>query len=305
MNLSVFIEPQQGASYEDQLGAARAAEDAGFLGFFRSDHYMAFMGDGLPGPTDAWVTLAALARETKRVRLGTMVTPVTFRYPGALAISVAQVDAMSGGRVELGLGSGWFDGEHHAHAIPFPPTATRFEMLEEQLEILTGMWATKQGDKFSYKGSHYEVTDCPGLPKPAQDPLPIILGGAGKKKTPALAARFAAEFNVPFHPLDAATEQFERVRAACESVGRDPNTMRLSVALTICCGRDDAEVTRRAEAIGRPKDRIDVAGTPAEVVDRLGAFAAAGAERAYLQVLDLADLDHISLLGAEVLPQVA
>jgi F420-dependent oxidoreductase-like protein len=305
MELSVFIEPQQGASYEQQLAVARAAEAGGFRSFFRSDHLMAFAGDGLPGPTDSWVTLGALARETSRIRLGTMVTSVTFRHPGILAIEVAQVDAMSGGRVELGLGAGWFDGEHLAHAVPFPPLGERFQRLEEQLAILTGMWATAAGQRFNHHGAHYDVVDSPGLPKPAQQPRPpIIIGGAGSRRTPRLAATYADEFNLPFHPLAAGRAAFQRVKDACVAGGRDPDSMVYSAALTVCCGRDDAEIARRAARIGRPVDQIDVPGTPGQVTERLAAWAALGASRVHLQVLDLDDLDHIALIAAEVLPHV-
>jgi F420-dependent oxidoreductase-like protein len=306
MQLRVFIEPQQGASYEQQLAVAQTTEESGFDAFFRSDHIMAFgQTDGLPGPTDSWITLAGLARETSRIRLGTMVTAVTFRHPGILAIEVAQVDQMSGGRVELGIGAAWNDTEHAAYGVPFGSFADRFELLEDTLEALTGMWTTPAGERYSYKGKRLTMQDSPALPKPAQHPHPpIILGGAGKTKTPRLAARFAAEFNTPFHSLDAASAQFDRVREACTAVGRDPATVIFSSALTVCCGRDDAEIARRAEAIGRPVDRIDLAGTPEQIAAKLKEFEAAGASRAYLQVLDLDDLDHIRLIGAEVAPLV-
>ena len=306
MDLRIFTEPQQGASYDDLLRVARATEEHGFDAFFRSDHYLR-MGPGspLPGPTDAWITLAGLARETTRIRLGTLVSPITFRLPGPLAISVAQVDAMSGGRVELGIGTGWFDQEHTAYGIPFPTLGERMDRLEEQLEIITGLWEAGEEETFSYAGRDYEVIDSPALPKPAQRPRPpIILGGAGPKRTPMLAARFADEFNAPFHALDAARAQFERVHAACEAIDRDPSSIRLSAALTVCCGVDEAEVERRAAANGRPVDRIDLAGTPDRIAARLGEFAEAGATRAYLQVLDLIDLDHLELIGDEVLPAV-
>jgi F420-dependent oxidoreductase-like protein len=304
MLLRIFTEPQQGASYDQLLAVARVTEEAGFDAFFRSDHYLVMGGgDGLPGPTDSWVTLAGLARETSRIRLGTLVTSVTFRHAGVLAISVAQVDQMSGGRVELGIGTGWYDQEHTAYGIPFGTFADRFELLEETLDVLTGMWSTPAGSPYSYKGNRLVLTDSPALPKPVQQPRPpIILGGAGHTKTPRLAARFADEFNTPFHSLDAARAQFGRVRAACEAAGRDPSSMVLSAALTVCVGRDQAEVERRAAAIGRPVDRIDLAGTPEQVAEKLRAFAEAGAARAYLQVLDLADLDHVRLIGAEVAP---
>lgn len=310
VTLRIFTEPQQGASYSDQLAVAKETETLGFDAFFRSDHYLR-MGDGsgLPGPTDAWVTLAGLARETERIQLGTLVTAGTFRLPGPLAISVAQVDQMSAGRVELGLGTGWFDDEHTAYGIPFPSLAERFDRLEEQLEIVTGLWATAEADTFSFDGKHYQVVDSPGLPKPAQSPRPpVILGGWGGSRTPQLAARFADEFNVPFPPLDGFGSQKDKVTAACEAAGRDPSTMIWSAALVVCCGADEDEYRRRAEAIGRePQELRDngLAGTVDEVVDRLGAFAEAGAERIYLQVLDMADLDHLRLIAAEVAPTVA
>ncbi len=306
--LRIFTEPQQGASYDDLLAVAQEAEHLGFEAFFRSDHYMAIGGDGLPGPTDAWVTLGALARETSTIRLGTLVTPITFRLPGPLAITVAQVDAMSGGRVTLGLGTGWYDGEHDAYGIPFPPTRERFDRLEEQLEVVTGLWATPAGSTFDYNGTHYQLTGSPALPKPVQSPRPpIMLGGGGKKRTPALAARFADEFNFPFASVADSAAQFDVVRAACEAEGRDPATMTFSVAQVLCVGSDEAEVARRAEAIGQPADQLRAAalgGTVAEVVDKVGAFVEAGAERIYLQALDLHDLDHLRLVAAEVAPAV-
>jgi alkanesulfonate monooxygenase len=309
MQLRIFTEPQQGATYDQLLAVARATEDGGFDGFFRSDHYMAIWGEGLPGPTDAWVMFAGLARETTRIRLGTLVTPVTFRHPGALAISVAQVDAMSGGRVELGLGTGWYEAEHAAYGIPFPPFGERFERLEEQVDILLGLWQTPVGRRFNHTGRHYTLTDSPALPKPVQSPHPpLIIGGMGPRRTPDLAARSADEFNVPpFTATDRALEQIQRVREACGRIGRDPGTLRYSASLTVCCGRDDPEVARRAAAIGQDLSALStsgLAGTPEQIVDRLGVYAQAGASRNYLQVLDLGDLAHIELLAAEVLPRV-
>ena len=309
MRLRIFVEPQMGATYDQQLAVATTAEVEGFDAFFRSDHYLHMGGDPGPGPTDAWITLAGLARDTNTIRLGTLVTPVTFRLPGPLAISVAQVDAMSGGRVELGLGAGWFEAEHKAYAIPFPATGERFALLEEQLEIITGLWTTPRGETFDFAGAHYEIVNSPALPKPAQSPRPpIVIGGAGAKRTPRLAARFADEFNTPFFPRpDLARGAYDRVRAACERAGRDPGSVKFSAALAVCCGKDDAELSRRSANIGRPLDRLragGVAGTPTEVVDRLRAYADAGAEAAYLQVLDLDDLDHIRLIAAEVLPHL-
>ncbi|HEX9994898.1 MAG TPA: LLM class F420-dependent oxidoreductase [Acidimicrobiales bacterium] len=309
MDLRVFTEPQQGASYDELLAVALAAEDAGFDAFFRSDHYLRMgQGDGLPGPTDAWVTLAGLARDTRRVRLGTLVTSATFRHPGPLAIAVAQVDAMSGGRVELGLGAGWFDDEHTAYGIPFPPLGERFERLEEQLAIVTGLWSTPEGERFSFDGRHHRLDGSPALPKPVQRPRPpVIVGGGGPRRTPRLAARFADEFNLPFGSLDDFAAARRRVGEACEAIDRDPATMRWSAALAVCCGADEGEVERRAATIGREPAELRehaVAGTPDECRATLGRWAEAGADRLYLQVLDVRDLDHVALLGAELVGRV-
>jgi F420-dependent oxidoreductase-like protein len=308
MDLRIFTEPQLGASYDQQLRLARASEDAGFDAYFRSDHLLTFEGRGLPGPTDTWTTLAGLSRETSRIRLGTLVTSATFRHPGMLALSVTQVDVMSGGRVELGLGAGWFDREHEAFGVPFPPTKERFERLEEQLEILTRFWTTPDGENFDWNGRHYQLASNPALPRPAQDPHPpIIVGGIGAKTTPRLAARFAAEFNVPFAPLDDVREINARVDEACSEIGRDPKTLRRSVALTVCCGRDDAELERRARATGRPLNQLrdQLAGTPDQLVERLGKIGELGLTRVYLQTLDMDDLDQVELIADRVLPQVA
>jgi F420-dependent oxidoreductase-like protein len=310
MDFRVFVEPQQGATYADQLAVARAAEGLGYSAFFRSDHYLAMSGDGLPGPTDSWVTLAGIARETSTIRLGTMVTSATFRYPGPLAISVAQVDAMSDGRVELGIGAGWFEAEHLAYAIPFPPLGERFDRLTEQLRIITGLWTTPVGEKFDFSGSHYTVADSPALPKPVQAPHPpIIIGGVGAKRTPALAAAFADEFNVSFVPLDTVRAQYERVGAALTDAGRSPDSLTYSAAFVLCAGRDDAETARRATAIGREVDELrsssPLVGTPAEIVDKLGPFAQIGVQRVYLQLLDMSDLAHLELVATEVVPQLS
>lgn len=308
MKLRIFTEPQQGADYRTLRAVALAAEELGFDAFFRSDHYLAISGSGLPGPTDSWVTLGAMAVETSRIRLGTLVTAATFRLPGPLAIAVAQIDQMSGGRVELGIGTGWFEREHIAYGIPFPPLGERFGRLEEQLAIITGLWATAEGETFSFDGTYYRLTDSPALPKPAQRPRPpVILGGAGARRTPRLAARFADEYNVPFHTVRDSAAAFARVREACEAAGRSPGSMTYSVAQTVCCGKDEAQFRRRAAAIGREPDAMratGVAGTPGEVAAKIAEFAGLGAERVYLQVLDLHDPDHLALIASDVLPQV-
>jgi F420-dependent oxidoreductase-like protein len=304
--LRIFTEPQQGATYEQILGVAQTAEALGFDAFFRSDHYQR-IGEGAPGPgsTDAWLTLAAIGRETSRIRLGTLVTPVTFRFPGPLAIQVAQADAMSGGRVELGLGAGWYDGEHAAYGIPFPPTTDRFAMLEEQLEIVTGLWATPPGETYSFAGRHHSIVDSPALPKPVQRPRPpIILGGWGTKRTPRLAARFADEFNLPFAPSSYFREGCDHVRAACERINRDPSTMRFSVAVVVCVGRNAQEIERRRLINGGDPNQESAKGTPTEVVDYLREFEKLGAETVYLQYHTLDDPDHLHLIAEEVLPHV-
>ncbi|GAA2341868.1 LLM class F420-dependent oxidoreductase [Streptomyces cuspidosporus] len=306
MDLRIFTEPQQGASYDTLLSVAKATEDLGFDAFFRSDHYLS-MGDadGLPGPTDAWITLAGIARETRRIRLGTLMTAATFRLPGVLAIQVAQVDQMSGGRVELGLGAGWYEEEHRAYGIPFP--AEKFARLEEQLAIVTGLWRTPVGETFGYEGTYYQLADSPALPKPAQQRVPVLIGGHGKTRTPRLAGQYADEFNMPFASAEDSERQFERVRAAAEAAGRKGDDLVYSNALVVCVGKDDAEVARRADAIGRQVDELKengLAGSPAEVVDKIGRYAQAGSSRIYLQILDLDDLDHLELISSQVQAQL-
>lgn len=309
MDFRVFVEPQQGATYDDQLAVARAAESLGFSAFFRSDHYVAMNAGGLPGPTDSWVTLAGIARETSTIRLGTLVTSATFRYPGPLAIAVAEVDAMSGGRVEFGIGAGWFEAEHRAYGIPFPGLGERFDRLAEQLDIITGLWGTPTGETFDYTGVHYTVADSPALPKPVQRPHPpIVIGGGGPNRTPALAARFAAEFNLAFPALDFVPVQYARVRAALERAGRPADDIVYSAAFAVCAGSGEPELNRRADAIGRDLDELransPLVGTPDEIANRLGVFAEAGVQRVYLQLLDMSDLDHLSLFAAEVMPRL-
>ena len=309
MRLRIFTEPQQGATYDQLLGVAATAEETGFDAFFRSDHYLR-MGKGDPGagPSDAWTTLAGLARDTTTIRLGTLVSSMTFRYPGVLAIQVANVDAMSDGRVELGLGTGWFQQEHQAYGIEFPPLKERFNRLEEQLEIVRGLWTTPVGETYDFAGTHYQLTRSPALPKPVQRPHPpIIVGGGGPRRTPHLAATYGSEFNLAFQSPEAAARAFGRVRQACERVGRDPKELAYSAAVVVCCGVDKADVARRAANIGREPDELrtnGAAGTPDDVVAKLERYAEAGADRVYLQVLDVDDLDHVRLLGREVLPRL-
>lgn len=305
MEYCLFTEPQQGFTYDDQLAFAQSAERHGLDGFFRSDHYLRMgEGDPRPGPTDAWTTLAGLARETSRIRLGTLVSSVTYRVPSILAIQVAQVDAMSGGRAELGLGTGWFEREHAAYGIPFP--AKRFDLLEEQLQVVTGLWQTPDAETFSFAGAHYSLDDAPALPKPEQERVPVIVGGGGPKRTPALAARYATEFNIGFVAEDVVAEKFAVVRAGCEAIDRDPATLKLSVALPTIVGQDDAEISRRAEAIGQTREQFDnganLIGTPAQIAEKVHRLRELGAQRVYFQLMDLRDVGHADLVGAEVLP---
>ncbi|MGW2862427.1 LLM class F420-dependent oxidoreductase [Streptomyces sp. NPDC001205] len=306
MDLRIFTEPQQGAGYDTLLTVAKATEDLGFDAFFRSDHYLRMgSADGLPGPTDAWITLAGLARETRRIRLGTLMTAGTFRLPGVLAIQVAQVDQMSGGRVELGLGAGWFEDEHKAYGIPFPKE--KFARLEEQLAIVTGLWATEVGQTFDYHGTYYQLSDSPALPKPAQAKVPVLIGGHGATRTPRLAAQYADEFNIPFASIKDSERQFTRVKAAAEAAGRRADDLVYSNALVVCVGKGDAQVARRAAAIGREVEELKangLAGSPAEVVEKIGKYEATGSSRIYLQLLDLDDLDHLELISSQVLPQL-
>jgi len=309
MKLRIFTEPQQGALYKDLLAVAQHAEKLGFDGFFRSDHYVR-MGDqasGLPGPSDAWITLAGIARETSTIRLGTLVNSSTFRYPGVLAISIANVDDMSNGRVELGLGAGWYNDEHTSYGIPFPALGERFDRLEEQLAIVTGLWETPIDETFSFDGEHFQLINSPALPKPVQSPVPIIIGGGGPKRTPALAARYASEFNLPFSSQEAFVQQCDRVKAACDDIGRDPNSLVYSTALIVCVGKTDADIKRRAAFLGREVDELKlngVCGTPAEAIEKLQSWKAVGAERTYLQVLDLNDFDQLDLIASEVMPAI-
>jgi F420-dependent oxidoreductase-like protein len=306
MRVSLFTEPHRGATYDDQLRLARHAEDGGFEGFLRADHYQSMGADpGLPGPTDAWLTLAGLARETSRLRLGTLVSSATFRLPGPLAIMVAQVDAMSGGRVELGLGAGWLQREHTSYGIPFPPLGERFDRLAEQLAIITGLWSTPDGAQFSYEGKHYRLIDSPALPKPVQRPgPPIIVGGRGAKRTPELAGRFADEFNMPFKTVAETAAAFDRVRAASQRYGR---SVTLSAGIVVALGRTDEEAQRRAAPLHVPSalpPEDPVVGSPDALVQRIGEFAAIGATRVHLRVIDMSDLEHVELIASRVLPQV-
>jgi len=305
MAFRIFTEPQQGASYEQLLTVARTGEECGYDAFFRSDHYLKMGGgSGLPAYTDAWTTLAGLARDTRRVRLGTLVTPVTFRPVGTFPVVVAEVDQMSGGRVDVGLGAGWYQDEHDAYGLPFPPLGRRYDLLEDQLAILHGVWSAEPGGTFEYEGLTCNVRLQADSLRGAHRPHPpIVIGGRGGPRNSRLAAAYADEFNIAFVPAPFMKEAHDAVRRACDASGRDPGTVVWSVGLVVCCGRTEAEVARRAAAIGREVDELrdnGLAGSPAEVLEKLGTYAAAGAERFYLQVLDISDLDHLRLIADEV-----
>jgi F420-dependent oxidoreductase-like protein len=304
MRMRVLLEPHHGATYAQILALARATEEAGFDAFFRSDHYLGIDPDDTGyRPTDSWTTLAGLAVQTERVRLGTLMTASTYRRPGPLAIAVATVDAMSGGRVELGIGAAWYEREHRFFGIPFPPLGERFDRLAEQLDVITGLWGTAPGQTFSYHGKHYQLTDCASIPRPAE-PIPVIIGGAGPKRTPALAARFAAEFNSGMS--DGLAERFANFRRICAESGRDPAGVRLSTTLPVCCGTTRAEAARRAAALGEDglrMLRMGITGDPGDIAGRLADLAAAGADTVYFHLYDVTDTDHVRLLGSEVLPR--
>ena len=215
---------------------------------------------------------------------------------------------MSAGRIELGLGAGWYEQEHAAYGIPFPALRDRFDILEEQLEIITGLWATEIGDHYNFQGRHYSLINSPALPKPLQkNGPPIIIGGGGQRRTPRLAAAYADEFNLPFRSIETFKKQKDRVAKACETLGRDPSELTYSAALVACVGSTEAEISARAEAIGRDVKELrenGLAGTPAEALETLQKWHDAGAERMYLQVLNLEDLDHIGQMGQEFIGQL-
>jgi F420-dependent oxidoreductase-like protein len=303
--LRVLMEPRNGATYAEILDLARATEIAGFDAFFRSDHLLGGNPDNPEyKPTDCWTTLGGLARDTSRVRLGALMTASTFRLPGLLATIVASVDDMSGGRAELGIGAAWYTREHAAFGLPFPSVGERFDRLEEQLEIITGLWNSAPDRSFSFGGRHYQVEDNRTPPRVIQQPHPpIIVGGGGPRRTPALAARFAAEFNAAYGGDP--QERFERFGRACEAIGRDPASARLSAVLPVAIGVTPADLERRAEIVASPMLRdAAVIGPPALLTDRIAALAKAGADTVYLHIFDIHDLDHIALIGAEVLPQL-
>ncbi len=313
MRLRVLLEPRYGATYDQILALARATEEAGFDAFFRSDHYLGIEpNEPALRPTDSWTTLAGLAIQTSRVTLGTLMTAGTFRYPAQLAIEVATVDAMSGGRVELGIGTGWYEREHQAFGIPFPATGERFDRLEEALSVITGLWSTPPGASFSFAGKHFRLEECRNFPATAHDLAAgpgarrgprIIIGGGGPRRTPALAARFADEFNTGLGLGAGLPERFAYFRRVVAEHGRDPAAIRLSTTLPVCCAATAAEAERRKEFLGEAGARLlsaGVVGVPGDVLDRLEQLAQAGIDTVYFHIYDVDYLDQVRLLGQEV-----
>src|SRR6202042_1227007 len=302
MRLRILLEPHHGATYAQILALAEAAEAGRVDAVFRLVHYLGIDADDTTyQPTDSWTTLAGLAVQTERVRLGTLVNASTFRLPGQLAVEVATVAQMSGGRAELGIGAAWYQREHEYFGIPFPGLGERFDRLEEQLAILTGLWNTKPGERFSFDGKHYQLTDCASIPRPVERPK-IIVGGAGAKRTPTLAARYADEFNGALG-LDL-RERYANFKRVCEEVaGRDPADIRMSATVPVCIGSDAPDLEGRKESLGEPGARLLAAGVTGcadDVVRVIEDLASQGADTVYFHVYGPADVAHIELLGEQV-----
>jgi F420-dependent oxidoreductase-like protein len=316
MRLCLMIEGQEGVSWEEWLALADVCERAGLDGLFRSDHYLSVVGLRERSSLDAIATLAALAVTTERIRLGTLVSPITFRHPSVLAKSVATIDHVSGGRVELGLGAGWSEAEHAAYGFEFPQLGMRMALLEEQTEIVHRQWTE---DSVTFEGLHYRLDECPALPKPVQEPHPpLILGGNAGPRSVALAVLFADEYNTLLASVEDCSERRATLAAACESAGRDPATLPLSLMATCVVGEDRGQVLERVrgvlaawgsdddpETVLAERGQRWIAGTPDEVVERLGMLAEAGVERVYLQHLVPGDTAMIELVGDAVLPALA
>jgi F420-dependent oxidoreductase-like protein len=315
MDICLMIEGQEGVTWDQWLSLALACEEHGFEGLFRSDHYLSFEHPRERGALDAWTTLAALGTMTERIRLGTMVSPVTFRHPALLAKSVVTVDHASDGRVELGMGAGWFEREHSAYGFPFPSITERMDILSEQVEIVHRLW-DRDEDEVTFTGRHFRLDRCSALPKPVQDPHPpLIMGGEAGPRSAALAARWADEYDVAFVDPATARERRERISAACEAVDRDPDDVRFSLLSRVVVGADERELKRRASALMDRQDQegdVDAfieemrstmtVGTVDQVLERLAEYAAAGVERVFVQHLVHEDLDTVALIGREIIP---
>jgi len=310
MQLNLMIEGQEGVSWTEWVALAQACERHGIPALFRSDHYMNLDGQHPErGSLDAWATLNALAAVTSTLRLGTMVSPATFRHPSELAKVVVTADHVSGGRIELGLGAGWHEREHAAYGFPFPPTRVRVDVLEEQLQVVLGAWTTAP---FSFSGEHYTLTDLDAQPRPVQQPHPpLILGGAGGRRSLELAARYGDEYNSPFATLEVARERHEAIARACEAAGREP--LPFSIMTGVVVGADEAELRDRArrlgEKIGSDGDGIVdqppegwIVGTLDQATEQLAALRDAGVSRVLCQHLLHDDLDAVALIGERLAP---
>jgi F420-dependent oxidoreductase-like protein len=311
VRVALMIEGQEDVTWEDWVALAQACERNGFEALFRSDHYISVDDFRDRGSLDAWGTVTALAATTRTLRLGTLVSPASFRHPSVVAKLVTTADHVSGGRVELGLGTGWWESEHTAYGFPFGPMGARMDVLAEQLEIVRSQWAE---GAFSFHGAHYTLEDLDARPKPVQFPHPpLIVGGAAGPRSAALAARWATEYNTVFPDVAEARQRHDNVMAACEKAGRDPATMGFSMMNGLLIGADEAELRRRGEALAewrrRPTD-LDalratwVAGTTGEVIMRLREYEEAGVQRVMLQHLLHRDLEVLDLIGHEVIPAV-
>jgi F420-dependent oxidoreductase-like protein len=304
MRFAVMIEGQEDVGWDDWLALARACERLGFEALFRSDHYLSVEGARERGSLDAWSTVSALAAVTTNLRLGTLVSPATFRHPSVLAKNAVTADHVSGGRIEVGLGTGWSEAEHRVYGFPFPRMRERMDRLAEQLEIVTRSW---QDGPFSFSGEHWTVEDLDARPKPVQSPLPLIMGGAALPRGAALAARYASEYNVVHASPEEASEARGRLAQACSAAGRDPATLRFSLMHALLIGADESELAERARQLGDPDElrRSWLAGTPEEVVARLRAYEAVGVERVMLQHLLHRDEAALELFASEVMPAFA
>jgi len=313
MELSLMIEGQEGVSWPDWLALAQACEAHGIPTLFRSDHYMNLdLQHPERGSLDAWATINALAAVTSRLRLGTMVSPASFRHPSELAKVAVTADHVSGGRIELGIGAGWHEREHAAFGFPFAGTRVRFDVLEEQLAIIHGAWGP---EPFSFHGAHYTLSELVAMPKPVQAPHPpVIIGGAAKPRSLALAARYATEYNNLYALPEQATERRGKLAAACEAAGRDP--IRFSVMTVIVSGRNDGEVRDRARALaekmGHDVEQLLseppsgwIIGTAEQAIEKLGALRDTGVDRIVCQQFVHDDLDHVALIGDVLSPPVA
>lgn len=312
MRLALMIEGQEGVTWEDWQALARAAEEGGFDALFRSDHYVGLMGEETRGSLDAWGTVCALAASTSTLRLGTLVSPATFRHPSALAKLAVTADHVSGGRVELGMGAGWNEREHAAYGFPFPELGDRYDLFEEQVEVVRRQLTEELVD---HDGSHYRLDALEARPRPLQDPLPLLIGGEAGTRSARIAARFADEYNIVGADPDGVREKRQGLAAACEEVGRDAADLRVSVMSAVIVGEDDAAVRDRGaqllqwlgrdaevdEFLGERRGRW-IVGTPDEAVEQLRSYADAGADRVMLQHLLHRDLDAVELLAREVLP---